>query len=78
MLEPDKVMVQPVDDAHISRSTSGSSTYFLLQGGVAIRRVGTNALLFRKQGWLQRKLEDLHRPADRATISAGAAFRTSA
>ncbi len=58
MLTPDKVMVQPVDDAHISPIYFWQLNFFLLQGGVTIRRIGSNAQVRRKR-WLQRKLEDL-------------------
>lgn len=58
MLTPDKVMVQPVDDAHISPIYFWQLNFFLRQGGVGIRRVGSNGLV-RRQRWLQRKLEDL-------------------
>lgn len=44
MLEPDKVMDQPVDDAHISPIYFWQLNYFLLDGGVAIRRVSSHAL----------------------------------
>lgn len=58
MLDPDKVMVQPVDDAHISPIYYWQLNYFLRQGGVTIRRVGTNALV-RKRQWIKRALENL-------------------
>ena len=58
MLDPDKVMVQPVDDAHISPIYYWQLNFFLRQGGVSIRRVSTNALL-RKPQWIKRRLENL-------------------
>ncbi len=58
MLDPDKVMVQPVDDAHISPIYYWQLNFFLRQGGVSIRRVSTNALL-RKPQWIKRVLENL-------------------
>lgn len=58
MLDPDKVMVQPVDDAHISPIYYWQLNFFLRQGGVSIRRVSTNALL-RKPQWIKRALENL-------------------
>lgn len=58
MLDPDKVMVQPVDDAHISPIYYWQLNFFLRQGGVSIRRVGTNAVL-RKPQWIKRVLENL-------------------
>jgi len=44
MLEPDKVMDQPVDDAHISPIYFWQLNYFLRDGGVSICRVSTHAL----------------------------------
>lgn len=58
MLAPDKVMVQPVDDAHVSPIYFWQLNFFLLQGGVRILRVGSNGQV-RRQGWLLRALEDL-------------------
>jgi ubiquinone/menaquinone biosynthesis C-methylase UbiE len=58
MLDPDKVMVQPVDDAHISPIYYWQLNFFLRQGGVSIRRVSTNALV-RKPQWIKRMLENL-------------------
>lgn len=58
MLDPDKVMVQPVDDAHISPIYYWQLNYFLRQSGVTIRRVGTNALV-RKRQWIKRALENM-------------------
>ncbi len=57
MLDPDKVMVQPVDDAHISPIYFWQLNFFLRQGGVTIRRVSTNALI-RKPQWIKRVLEN--------------------
>lgn len=58
MLAPDKVMTQPVDDAHVSPIYFWQLNFFLLQGGVKVRRVGSNGFV-RRRRWLQRKLEDL-------------------
>lgn len=58
MLDPDKVMVQPVDDAHVSPIYFWQLNFFLRQGGVAIHRVGTNAQV-RKPQWIKRTLENL-------------------
>lgn len=44
MLAPDKVMDQPVDDAHISPIYFWQLNYFLLRGGVSIDRVSTHAV----------------------------------
>ena len=57
MQEPDKVMVQDVDDAHISPIYFWQLHYFLMQGGVSIGRVGTNAL-FHKPQWVKRVFEN--------------------
>jgi SAM-dependent methyltransferase len=56
MLAPDMVMHQPVDDAHISPIYFWQLNYFLLQGGVSIHRVSTNAEVRRPQ-WIKRALE---------------------
>lgn len=58
MLNPDKVMVQPVDDAHISPIYFWQLNFFLLQGGTSIQRVSTNAMV-RKPQWIKRELENL-------------------
>lgn len=57
MQEPDKVMSQDVDDAHISPIYFWQLHYFLLQGGVSIDRVATNAL-FHKPQWIKRVMEN--------------------
>ena len=57
MQEPDKVMVQNVDDAHISPIYFWQLHYFLMQGGVKMGRVGTNAL-FHKPQWVKRVMEN--------------------
>lgn len=44
MLEPHKVMVQPVDDAHISPIYFWQLNYFLMDSGVTISRVSTHAI----------------------------------
>jgi SAM-dependent methyltransferase len=56
MQEPDKVMDQPVDDAHISPVYFWQLHYFLMRGGVRIERVATNAFLYKKQ-WAKRAFE---------------------
>lgn len=56
--EPDKVMNQPVDDAHISPIYFWQLNFFLVQGGVAITRIGANSLL-RKRRWINRAIEGL-------------------
>lgn len=58
MLTPDKVMFQPVDDAHISPIYFWQLNFFLRQGGVSISRVATNAEI-RKPQWIKRALENL-------------------
>lgn len=58
MLTPDKVMHQPVDDAHISPVYFWQLNFFLMQGGVLISRVSTNAVV-RKPQWIKRVLENL-------------------
>ena len=57
MQAPHKVMVHPVDDAHISPIYFWQLNYFLMQGGVAIERVGTNALFYKPQ-WVKRVMEN--------------------
>jgi len=57
MLTPDKVMSQPVDDAHVSPIYFWQLNFFLLQGGVAIERVSTNAEV-RKPQWIKRVMEN--------------------
>lgn len=62
MLEPDKVMDQPVDDAHISPIYFWQLNYFLMDGGVAIRRVSTHALRYSAKPlrrWLERGIARL-------------------
>jgi SAM-dependent methyltransferase len=58
MLAPDQVMNQPVDDAHISPIYFWQLNYFLLQSGVSICNVGTNAEVRRPQ-WIKRALESV-------------------
>jgi SAM-dependent methyltransferase len=58
MQEPHKVMDQDVDDAHISPVYFWQLHYFLMTGGVSIRRIGANALP-RKDRWLARAFESL-------------------
>lgn len=57
MFDPDRVMSQPVDDAHISPIYFWQLNFFLRQSGVNITRVGANALL-RKPQWIKRQLEN--------------------
>jgi SAM-dependent methyltransferase len=57
MLEPDKVMSQPVDDAHISPIYFWQLNFFLMQGGVSIRHIGANALVYKPQ-WAKRVFEN--------------------
>jgi len=57
MLSPDKVMIQPLDDAHISPIYFWQLNFFLVQSGVSIRRVATNAEI-RKPQWIKRVLEN--------------------
>jgi len=57
MLEPGKVMNQPVDDAHVSPIYFWQLNFFLMQGGVSIQRVGSNALV-RKPQWIKRVIEN--------------------
>jgi SAM-dependent methyltransferase len=56
MLEPHKVMVRPIDDAHISPIYFWQLNFFLMQGGVRIERVATNALVYKPQ-WVKRVFE---------------------
>ncbi len=56
MQEPDKVMNQPVDDAHIAPIYFWQLNFFLRQGGVDITGVATNALL-KKPQWVKRRME---------------------
>lgn len=56
MQEPHKVMDQPVDDAHVAPIYFWQLNYFLLQGGVEIAHVSTNAVLKKRQ-WTKRMLE---------------------
>jgi SAM-dependent methyltransferase len=58
MLQPDKVMVQPIDDAHISPIYFWQLNFFLLQGNVAIQNVATNALV-KKPQWIKRVFENM-------------------
>jgi hypothetical protein len=50
-------MDQPVDDAHISPIYFWQLNYFLLQGGVKIARVNTNAFFYKPQ-WIKRVMEN--------------------
>jgi SAM-dependent methyltransferase len=56
MQEPDKVLQQPVDDAHISPIYFWQLNFFLQQGGVEIEHLSTNAML-RKPQWVKRAFE---------------------
>jgi SAM-dependent methyltransferase len=56
--EPEKVMYQPVDDAHISPIYFWQLNFFLMLGGVSVERVSANALV-RKPRWINRLLENL-------------------
>lgn len=58
MLDPDRVMSQPVDDAHISPIYFWQLNFFLRQSGVSLQRVSANALL-RKPQWIKRALENM-------------------
>lgn len=58
MQNPDEVMVQTVDHAHIAPIYFWQLNYFLLQGKVNITRVGANELLYKSQ-WIKRKFENL-------------------
>ena len=57
MLEPEKVMDQPIDDAHISPIYFWQLYYFLMTGGVRVERVAANALV-RKPQWIRRAFEN--------------------
>lgn len=57
MLTPDKVMDQPVDDAHISPIYFWQLNFFLKRGGISIRRVATNVEL-RKPQMIKRAIEN--------------------
>jgi hypothetical protein len=57
MLDPGKVMQQPIDDNHISPIYFWQLNYVLMEGGVSIARFGTNALL-RKPQWVKRVFEN--------------------
>lgn len=56
MQEPHKVMDQPVDDAHISPIYFWQLYYFLMIGGVSVRKLGTNDYLYKPQ-WVKRVFE---------------------
>lgn len=56
--DPAKVMVTPVDDAHVSPIYYWQLNFFLLQAGVSITRVSTNAVV-RKGRWINRLAENL-------------------
>jgi SAM-dependent methyltransferase len=58
MLDPKKVMHQPIDDAHISPIYFWQLNFFLMEGGVTIERLGTNALV-RRPEWIRRVFEDV-------------------
>jgi SAM-dependent methyltransferase len=58
MLEPHNVMHQPVDDAHIAPIYFWQLNFFLMQGGVSIERISTNAYVHRPQ-WVKRVFENL-------------------
>ena len=57
MQEPDKVLVHPIDDAHIAPIYFWQLHYFLMGGGVKINRVSANELL-RKPQWVKRVFEN--------------------
>ncbi len=57
MQQPDKVMDQPVDDAHISPIYFWQLHYFMMLGGVSIERVNTNAYFYKPQ-WIKRVMEN--------------------
>ena len=57
MQQPDKVLDQPVDDAHISPIYFWQLHYFMMLGGVSIERVNTNAY-FHKPQWIKRVMEN--------------------
>jgi len=67
MLEPDKVLTHPIDDAHISPIYFWQLSYFLKLGGVAIERIGANALVT-KPRWATRVVENLVARAIRSNI----------
>jgi ubiquinone/menaquinone biosynthesis C-methylase UbiE len=56
MQEPDKVMDQDVDDAHVSPIYFWQLNYYLMRSGLHIERIGTNASL-RKRQWSRRLFE---------------------
>ena len=56
MQEPEKVLTHPLDDAHISPIYFWQLNYFLLQGGVSIQQVATNAFVYKPQ-WVKRVFE---------------------
>jgi hypothetical protein len=56
MQEPDKVMDQDVDDAHVSPIYFWQLHYYLLRGGLKIERMSTNAEL-KKPQWAKRVFE---------------------
>lgn len=58
MQEPDKVMHQPVDDAHIAPIYFWQLNFFLLQGNCQIKRVSANTLLI-KNSWPKRMVDNL-------------------
>jgi SAM-dependent methyltransferase len=67
MLDPTRVMDQPVDDAHISPIYFWQLNYFLLRGGVSISRVSTHAV--RRAGNLPRRwLENMLAKVIRSNI----------
>lgn len=57
MQEPDKVMVHPIDDAHISPIYFWQLHYFLMLGGVSIQRINANSLFYKPQ-WVKRVFEN--------------------
>jgi ubiquinone/menaquinone biosynthesis C-methylase UbiE len=57
MQHPYKVMDQSVDEAHISPIYFWQLNYFLIQGGVKIERVNTNAFFYKPQ-WIKRVMEN--------------------
>jgi SAM-dependent methyltransferase len=67
MAEPHKVMDQPVDDAHISPIYFWQLNFFLMQGGVRIENVSTNAYV-REPRWIKRILESWVASAIRRNI----------
>lgn len=58
MQEPERVLDQRLDDAHVSPIYFWQLNYFLLRGGVRIARLGANALV-KKPRWANRALEIL-------------------